>query len=147
MYFVRTPYIIKKLFPQLIWDLPNDENKIYMTFDDGPHPEITPWILEQLEKYDAQATFFCLGENANKFPEIILKIRASGHSIGSHGNAHLNGWKISKNEYEQNIINGKNTLEEIINEEVNLYRPPYGKFKHKFKNKYENKYLARCVFW
>jgi peptidoglycan/xylan/chitin deacetylase (PgdA/CDA1 family) len=71
MYFVRTPYIIKKLFSQFVWDLPNAENMIYLTFDDGPHPEITPWILEQLKKCDAKATFFCLGKNAEKYPEII----------------------------------------------------------------------------
>ena len=74
MYFVRTPYIIKKLFPQHIWDLPNRENKIYLTFDDGPHPEITPWILEELKKYDAKATFFCLGAHAETYPEIVNHI-------------------------------------------------------------------------
>lgn len=131
MYFVRTLYIIKKLFSQFVWDLPNAENKIYLTFDDGPHPEITPWILEQLKKYDAKATFFCLGENAKKYPEIVKRMKEDGHAIGSHGDAHLDGWKISKNEYEQNVLIGKDTLENITNVKIDLYRPPYGKFKHK----------------
>ncbi|HUM52392.1 MAG TPA: polysaccharide deacetylase family protein [Chitinophagales bacterium] len=131
MYFVHTPYIIKKLFSQFVWDLPNAENKIYLTFDDGPHPEITPWILEQLKKYDAKATFFCLGENAKKYSEIVKRMKANDHAVGSHGDAHLDGWKISKNEYEQNVLTGKDTLENITNVKIDLYRPPYGKFKHK----------------
>ncbi len=130
MYFVHTPYIIKKLFSQFVWDLPNAENKIYLTFDDGPHPEITPWILEQLKKYDAKATFFCLGESAKKNQEIVKRMKANDHAIGSHGDAHLDGWKISKNEYEQNVLKGKDTLEIITNVKIDLYRPPYGKFKH-----------------
>lgn len=131
MYFVRTPYIIKKLFSRKIWSFPDTGNAIYLTFDDGPHPEITPWILEQLNNYNAKATFFCLGENAKRYPEIIREIKAQGHAVGSHGDKHLNGWQISKKEYEQNILNGKNTLEDIIKEKVDLFRPPYGKFKHK----------------
>lgn len=131
MYFVRTPYIIKKLFSHAIWNLPNDRKEIYLTFDDGPHPEITPWILEQLDKYNAKATFFCLGENASAYPDILQKIKASGHAIGSHGEAHLDGWKISKSAYEENILKGKTTLQTILHEELNLFRPPYGKFKHK----------------
>ncbi|HRH58045.1 MAG TPA: polysaccharide deacetylase family protein [Chitinophagales bacterium] len=129
MYFVRTPYIIKKLFPQLIWDLPNAENKVYLTFDDGPHPEITPWILEQLKKYDAKATFFCLGENVKKYPEIIEQILKEGHQIGNHGYAHLNGWETDNDNYLQDYLKCQDLLKQVTNSDNNIFRPAYGKVK------------------
>ena len=129
MYFVRTPYIIKKLFPQLIWDLPNAENKVYLTFDDGPHPEITPWILEQLAKYDAKATFFCLGENVKKYPEIIEQILKEGHQIGNHGYAHLNGWETDNDNYLQDYLKCQDLLKQVTNSDNNIFRPAYGKVK------------------
>ncbi|MFN8294622.1 MAG: polysaccharide deacetylase family protein [Chitinophagales bacterium] len=129
MYFVRTPYIIKKLFPQLIWDLPNAENKIYLTFDDGPHPEITPWILEQLTKYNAKATFFCLGENIKKYPEIIQQILKEGHQIGNHGYAHLNGWETDNDNYLQDYLKCQDLLKQVTNSDNNIFRPAYGKVK------------------
>lgn len=129
MYFVRTPYIIKKLFPQLIWDLPNAENKIYLTFDDGPHPEITPWILEQLKKYDAKATFFCLGENIKKYPEIIQQILKEGHQIGNHGYAHLNGWETDNDNYLQDYLKCQDLLKQVTNSDNKIFRPAYGKVK------------------
>lgn len=129
MYFVRTPYIIKKLFPQLVWDLPNAENKIYLTFDDGPHPEITPWILEQLTKYNAKATFFCLGENIKKYPEIIQQILKEGHQIGNHGYAHLNGWETDNDNYLQDYLKCQDLLKQVTNSDNNIFRPAYGKVK------------------
>ena len=139
MYFVRTPYIIKKLFPELIWDLPNRENKIYLTFDDGPHPEITPWILEQLKKYDAKATFFCLGINIEKHPEIVQQILKDGHQIGNHGYAHLNGWETNDDDYLKDVKRSSIVIEKLVqdfskisrftrNDNV-MFRPAYGKIK------------------
>ncbi|HOU47750.1 MAG TPA: polysaccharide deacetylase family protein, partial [Chitinophagales bacterium] len=78
MYFIRTPFIVKKLFPNIIWEFPSNENSIFLTFDDGPHPQNTHFILAQLDKYNAKATFFCLGENAEKHPELILEILDRG---------------------------------------------------------------------
>lgn len=145
MYFVRTPYIIKKLFPQIIWDLPNAENKIFLTFDDGPHPEITPWILEQLKRYDAKATFFCLGKNAEKYPEIVKQIVQDGHVIGNHGYAHLNGWKTDVEEYVKDVMKSELILKQVQHDYIQvqerqkisrytrndseLFRPAYGKIK------------------
>lgn len=129
MYFVRTPYIIKKLFPLHIWDLPNQENNIYLTFDDGPHPEITPWILEQLKEYHAKATFFCLGAHADKYPEIVSQIVADGHAIGNHGYAHLDGWKTNDDDYLQDFMRGQKILKQITSFDVNIFRPAYGKIK------------------
>jgi len=145
MYFVRTPYIIKKLFPEIIWDLPNAENKIYLTFDDGPHPEITPWILEQLKQYDAKATFFCLGKNAEKYSEIVKQILQDGHTIGNHGYAHLNGWKTENDMYVKDFEKGEKILKQVQDDYIQdqekqkisrytrndgeLFRPAYGKIK------------------
>ncbi|MFN8284894.1 MAG: polysaccharide deacetylase family protein [Chitinophagales bacterium] len=129
MYFVRTPYIIKKLFPDIIWDLPSAENKIYLTFDDGPHPEITPWILEQLKKYDAKATFFCLGKNAEKYPEIVHKILENGHQIGNHGYEHLNGWKTDNDMYLEDYLKAKEILKKVGVIDNKMFRPAYGKIK------------------
>ena len=131
MYFVRTPYIIKKLFPKIIWDLPNDNNIIYLTFDDGPHPEITPWILEQLKNYNAKATFFCLGKNAEKYPELVKLILQNGHRIGNHGYAHLNGWQTNNAEYIEDVLKSEQILKKIINDNNYklLFRPAYGRIK------------------
>ena len=128
MYFVRIPNIIKKLFPRLIWDLPNEEHKVYLTFDDGPHPEITPWILKQLKKTDTKATFFCLGENVEKYPEILQQILSEGHRIGNHGYKHLNGWKTNDDDYLQDYLKGQEMLRFTQNDTL-LFRPAYGKIK------------------
>jgi peptidoglycan/xylan/chitin deacetylase (PgdA/CDA1 family) len=136
MYFVRTPYIIKKLFPKIIWDLPKAENKIYLTFDDGPHPEITPWIIEQLKQYNAKASFFCLGKNAEKHPEIVKLILENGHTIGNHGYAHLNGWQTNNTEYVEDVLKSNYILNKIIDDNTLikngklLFRPAYGKIRN-----------------
>ena len=132
-YWVKTNVLIKKLFPHYIWSIPNAENKIYLTFDDGPTPEITEWVLEELQKYNAKATFFCIGNNIEKHTDIFEKIATNGHSIGNHTFNHVNGWKTSTKEYlenvnlcESSIHNLKST---ILNLQSKLLRPPYGKIK------------------
>lgn len=129
MYFVRIPYIFKRLFSELVWELPNKENKIYLTFDDGPHPEYTPWILEQLRQYDAKATFFCLGENIRNYPEIAQQILSEGHRIGNHGYGHLDGWKTKDDDYLQDYLKGQKVLSQIGITNNNIFRPAYGKIK------------------
>ncbi len=121
MYFVRTPYIIQKLFSNIIWKFPDASNTVYLTFDDGPHPEITPWLLALLKQHRAKATFFCLGENAAKYPELMRQILEDGHSIGNHSNAHINGWKTKADDYCNDI----NQAGQLI--KSNLFRPPYGR--------------------
>ena len=130
-YWIKTNAFVKKIFSNYIWDIPNDENKIYLTFDDGPTPEITEWVLEELEKYKAKATFFCIGNNIQKHPGIFSKVIEKGHSIGNHTFNHLKGWEISTNEYIENV---KQCSEEFLNCKLNtehckLFRPPYGKIK------------------
>ena len=84
MYLVKTPAFIKRLFPNTLWDINNNEKKIYLTFDDGPIPEMTPWVLDVLEQYDAKGTFFCVGDNIRKYPDIFHSVVERGHAIGSH---------------------------------------------------------------
>jgi peptidoglycan/xylan/chitin deacetylase (PgdA/CDA1 family) len=138
-YWVKTNRFIKKIFSNYIWEIPNAGNKIYLTFDDGPTPEITCWVLTELEKYNAKATFFCIGNNIEKHPEIFQKLITQGHSIGNHTFNHLNGWKTSTEEYLKNsnqwsvfsgqysVISGQNC--KLNAEQCKLFRPPYGRIK------------------
>jgi peptidoglycan/xylan/chitin deacetylase (PgdA/CDA1 family) len=132
-YWIKTNALIKKIFSNYIWEVSNTENKIYLTFDDGPIPEITEWVLEELIKHNAKATFFCIGNNIEKYPDIFEKVITEGHSIGNHTFNHLNGWKTSTREYlentklcEESILNLKS---KIYNLKSKLFRPPYGKIK------------------
>ncbi|MCK5774958.1 MAG: polysaccharide deacetylase family protein [Bacteroidales bacterium] len=122
MYFVKTPIIFTKLFNKsLIWKIPNDEKKIYLTFDDGPTPELTVDILKYLTKYKAKATFFCVGDNIRKHPELIKEIQNNGHKIGHHTYNHISGWNTSTKAYIENVNNGHKLLDS------NLFRPAYGR--------------------
>jgi len=119
--WVKTNRIIKQLFPAYVWEIPNNANKVYLTFDDGPTPEITEWTLEQLKKYNAKATFFCIGNNIEKHPEIFKKVIQEGHAIGNHTFNHLKGWKTNTDVYVENVA--------LCHLESKLFRPPYGKIK------------------
>ncbi|MDP3444410.1 MAG: polysaccharide deacetylase family protein, partial [Ignavibacteria bacterium] len=118
---VTIPTFLKIFCPSLVWDKNAGKKQLYLTFDDGPHPEITAQVIEILDKYDAKATFFCVGENVKKFPEMYQKVIDKGHLTGNHGFNHLNGWKTPLNEYYQNI----NLCSEYVDSK--LFRPPYGR--------------------
>jgi peptidoglycan/xylan/chitin deacetylase (PgdA/CDA1 family) len=122
-YLIKTPWIIKRLFNSYTWRMPANERAVYLTFDDGPHPEITPWVLEELAKYNALATFFCIGKNVVQHPEIYDRILNEKHSVGNHTYNHNNGWKTTNDDY----INDVRKASEIIHS--NLFRPPYGKIR------------------
>jgi peptidoglycan/xylan/chitin deacetylase (PgdA/CDA1 family) len=132
-YWIKTNAFIKKIFSNHVWEISNTENKIYLTFDDGPIPEITEWVLEELKKYNAKATFFCIGNNIEKHPEIFEKVINDGHSVGNHTFNHLNGWKTSTKEYLENFKlcedSISNLQSKIYNLKLKLFRPPYGKIK------------------
>lgn len=130
---VKTPSVVKKMFPKYIWDIPTTEPILYLTFDDGPTPEITEWVLEQLNKYNAKATFFCIGNNVKKHSKIFKQILKNDHSIGNHTHNHLKGWKTQTTTYVKNIETAKSLLNEH-NCETNLFRPPYGRIKPKQAN-------------
>ncbi|HEX2535675.1 MAG TPA: polysaccharide deacetylase family protein [Chitinophagaceae bacterium] len=122
-YFVKTNWIVRKLFPRYIWRLPKGSRTIYLTFDDGPHPEATPFVLDLLQQYGAKATFFCTGNNAEAYPELIARIRAEGHSIGNHTYDHPNGWDTEEEAYLENVARAAQLLP------GRLFRPPYGRIR------------------
>ncbi len=126
-YFVKTPLFVKKLFPKLIWSVATTKKVIYLTFDDGPTPKITNWVLEELKSHNAKATFFCIGKNVEKYPEIILNIRNNGHVIGNHTQNHLNGWKTKTNVYIADVLKANQQINKLTNQL--LFRPPYGKIR------------------
>lgn len=125
----KVPKIIKKIFHNQVWEIPNTEKKIYLTFDDGPTPQITEWVLNLLEKENIKATFFCIGNNIEKHPEIFKKIITSGHSFGNHTFNHLQGWKTPEEEYIKNVDLCKMEMDNSSTEHSILFRPPYGKIK------------------
>src|SRR5207249_7184075 len=143
-YFVKTPWWIKKILPSYIWSIPTREKVLYLTFDDGPHPEITPFVLRELKKYNASATFFCVGKNVLAFPEVYKQILDEGHSVGNHTQNHLNGWKTPNDVYLKDVAEAANHIDS------NLFRPPYGKitlFQSKNLSAAMKGRRARVIMW
>ena len=127
-YIIKTPDPIKLIFNNWIWSFSKKEKNIYLTFDDGPTPEITDWTLNLLKKYNAKATFFCVGKNIANHPKIFEKIIKENHSVGNHTFNHLNGWKVDNTLYLDNFIKTDTTIQQFTdNYKSKLFRPPYGK--------------------
>ncbi|NDK55983.1 polysaccharide deacetylase family protein [Pontibacter fetidus] len=125
---------MKKLLPGYTWHREATGKNLYLTFDDGPIPEVTPFVLEQLAQYKAKATFFCVGENLEKHPEIALQILAGGHKLANHTYNHLKGWQTSLEQYLQNVQQCQYILQTIVPaapQEKHLFRPPYGRITGK----------------
>ena len=121
-YLVRTPRLLSKLlFPGYVWNMDETEKSLYLSFDDGPHPEATPYVLDQLKEYQAKATFFCIGKNVAAHPDIYSRIKNEGHRVGNHTMNHLNGWKTNDREYLNNIMEAGRYIDS------KLFRPPYGR--------------------
>lgn len=139
MLLYHTPDSIAKLFPKVLFHLPREKKKLYLSFDDGPHPEITAWVIEELAKFNAKATFFCVGENLSKYPNFIDQLPSLGHLIGNHTYNHLNGWKVPSIDYFKNIDEFQSIYP------AKLFRPPYGKIKLDQTN-HISKYL-KVVLW
>ena len=127
--WVKTNKVIKKIFNNLVWDIPNSENKIYLTFDDGPIPSVTEWVLDVLKSENIKATFFCIGDNIKKHPEVYRRILQEGHQTGNHTFNHLNGWKTKTNYYIENFKLCETEHSKLNPEHSFLFRPPYGKIK------------------
>ncbi|MCB0465470.1 MAG: polysaccharide deacetylase family protein [Aequorivita sp.] len=127
------PRFIQWLYPERIWAFSNKKKSVYLTFDDGPIPEVTTWVLDILKKHNAKATFFCIGENIQKHSEIFQKIIAEGHAIGNHTFNHLNGWKTKTSEYIENVEKAERqkTEKSEFKNQQSLFRPPYGKITSK----------------
>ena len=125
MYFVKTPFWLKKVFNAYTWKIATREKKLYLTFDDGPHPIATPFVLNELDRFNAKATFFCLGKNVLQYPDIYNAILEKGHTAGNHTHNHLNGWKTPLSAYIHNI---EEASKPIVSD---LFRPPYGRISTK----------------
>jgi peptidoglycan-N-acetylglucosamine deacetylase len=133
MFIHKTNFIMRAMYPDFLWRVKTDEKVIYLTFDDGPIPDVTEFVLDELNKYQAKATFFCIGGNLEKHPDIFQLIINQGHTIGNHTFNHLKGWYTKDEEY----LNNFRKCEKIIAEKLNpnprflipQFRPPYGRIK------------------
>ena len=125
LYLTKTPRIIQRIFKNYTWRFFTDKKEIYLTFDDGPTPEITDWTLDTLNKYNAKATFFCIGKNVVKEPKIYSRILKEKHQVGNHTHNHKNGFKTDLKTYINNILEAEKHLENPLK----LFRPPYGRIK------------------
>lgn len=150
--FSKTPQWLKALYPECLWKVDTQKKVLYLTFDDGPIPEVTPWVLDELKKYKAKATFFCIGKNIDANPDIFKRIIKEGHSIGNHTYNHYNGWKYVNREYYQNVEQGAEALDRHLHPSpvtrhpsLSLFRPPYGKLKPSQYKALKDKY--RIVMW
>jgi peptidoglycan/xylan/chitin deacetylase (PgdA/CDA1 family) len=121
--FVKPPGWIRKISPGMIWRIPVEEPILYLTFDDGPVSGVTEWILDELEKYGARATFFCIGENVRANPELYAKILKAGHGIGNHTFSHLNSYRTGLSRYVKDIYKASKVIDS------RLFRPPYGRIR------------------
>lgn len=146
MRFTTSNFLFKRLFPKLFWNIPNQNNTIYLTFDDGPIPEITPWVLEVLKEENIKATFFCIGDNIKKNPIVFKSILENGHAIGNHTFNHLKGWQTYSKTYLENINLCELEIEKHTNLQTKLFRPPYGKMTpHQIKLAREKEY--KIMMW
>ncbi len=123
MYFIKTPFWLRLIYRSCTWRIPAKEKVIYLSFDDGPHPEATPFVLEQLAIFNAKATFFCIGKNVQLHPAIYAEIIAANHAIGNHTQNHMNGWKNTTVAYLAEIQDAKFMIDS------DLFRPPYGRIR------------------
>lgn len=123
MYFVKTPKIAQSIIKKAVWNIPNNDRKIFLTFDDGPTPSITNRALDILKEYRIKATFFCLGKQVEENPLLFQRIIDEGHTVGNHSYSHLKGWTTKNEQYLEDVRKG----EAII--KSHLFRPPYGKIK------------------
>lgn len=125
LYSPKTPSVFPKFFKKYRWHFHSEQKKIYLTFDDGPIPEVTEFVLDQLKIHNAKATFFCIGKNVLENPEVYTRIQKEGHSIGNHTHNHLKGWKYKTSTYIDNVEEAAKIIDS------NLFRPPYGRIKKK----------------
>jgi peptidoglycan/xylan/chitin deacetylase (PgdA/CDA1 family) len=135
MHFFTVPSTIQWLIPSCTWRKEGQGKVIYLTFDDGPNPEITAWVMDELKKHQIKATFFCVGDNLRKFPEVAKRLLTEGHQIGNHTMHHIKGWKYNNDDYLEDVENCEKEIRKIQEQFENktaqprLFRPPYGQIK------------------
>lgn len=141
-YLVKTPrWIAKWIYPAYIWGMPAGQKKIYLSFDDGPHPAATSFVLDTLKQYQAKASFFCIGKNVAAHPELYKRILVEGHAVGNHTQNHLNGWKTGDAAYLQNIAEASQYIDS------KLFRPPYGRITRFQAKQVQERLGLRVVMW
>lgn len=140
-YPVRTPAVFRWVYSSCLWQKSKAEPVVYLSFDDGPHPEVTHFVLDELKKWQAKATFFCIGENVERYPEVFARIKEEGHSVGNHTQCHVNGWKTDDDTYIQDV---KKAGEMISSK---LFRPPYGRIRFSQVRKLKKETDLQVVMW
>jgi peptidoglycan/xylan/chitin deacetylase (PgdA/CDA1 family) len=141
-YFIKIPVWIKWLYKSCVWNLNPKENNLYITFDDGPHPTITPLVLDELKKYNAKATFFCIGKNVDSYHDVYQRIIDEGHAVGNHTHNHLNGWRSDDEVYLNDIWEAKKHIDS------SLFRPPYGRISSfQIKQLAKERFKLKVVMW
>jgi peptidoglycan/xylan/chitin deacetylase (PgdA/CDA1 family) len=138
---LRTPFLLRKIYPNYYWKINTNEPKIYLTFDDGPIPEVTPFVLDTLKSYQAKSTFFCIGDNIRKHPEVFRRIEDEGHIAANHTFNHLSGWKTDNESYLLNIEECK----AYLSGSNNLFRPPYGRIRKSQAGRLSREY--KIIMW
>jgi peptidoglycan-N-acetylglucosamine deacetylase len=125
----RVPFFIPLLYPSLVWRMPPGNKHVYLTFDDGPIPGPTEFVLDELKKLGVKATFFCIGDNVRKHPAVFARILREGHEVGNHTFNHLSGWSTPDSKYLENIQSFQNVVSDKVEKSSLLFRPPYGRIK------------------
>lgn len=123
MYLIKTPFWLRLIYRSCTWRMPTKEKVLYVSFDDGPHPEATPFVLAQLAQYNAKASFFCIGKNVQLYPSIYAETIAANHTVGNHTQQHMNGWEHTTDAYLNEIQLAQKSIAS------NLFRPPYGRIR------------------
>lgn len=142
LYFVKKPQWLRRFYGDCLWEVNTTEKILYLTFDDGPHPEETPFVLQQLRKFNAKATFFCIGENVVAHPQLHRQVLDEGHAVGNHTYSHIDGWKTRNKKYYSDIQQASRVID------TNLFRPPFGHITwRQVKTLKENDRTMQTVLW
>jgi peptidoglycan/xylan/chitin deacetylase (PgdA/CDA1 family) len=139
MLIAKIPRLLRRTFRSLTWELPAGERSVYLTFDDGPTPEVTEWVLDKLDAYQARATFFCLGNNVEAHPGLFRKIQEKGHAVGNHSYSHIKGFRTSVHSYVEDVDKASGLIPS------KLFRPPYGRIRPAQVRALKKKY--RIIMW
>ena len=138
---VTIPHWVQKMYKDRIWEVETKENQLFLTFDDGPHPSHSLFVLDELKKYNAKATFFCIGKNVAAYPDVYKRMIEDGHKVGNHTQDHLNAWKTPNDDYLKNVTEASNYIHS------DLFRPPYGKINSFLVKQLTNLYQLKTVMW
>jgi len=138
---VTIPHWVQIMYKDRIWEVETKEKQLFLTFDDGPHPSHSLFVLDELKKYNAKATFFCIGKNVANYPDVYKRMIEEGHKVGNHTQDHLNAWKTPNDVYLKNVTEASNYIHS------DLFRPPYGKINSFLVKQLTNLYQLKTVMW